>query len=295
MSGWRIVVVSSRAKLELKLNYLVIRKPDGINRVHIEEINTLIIESTAVSFTSSLMEALVRTKICIIFCDSKHLPFSQLMPLSGSHNASSKISIQIAWQDEIKAHVWANIVKEKITKQAECLLQYSEPAYRSLLSYAEEVADYDLTNREGHAAKVYFNTLFGHDFYRTAECKINSALDYGYSILLAAVAREIAANGYITQIGIFHHNVFNGYNLASDLMESFRPLVDFKVAHIEFENDLNLTREEKNILVNVLNETVYIDGHKTEVVNAVRIYVHSVLYALEKEDVSLIKNYMYEF
>ena len=149
----------------------------------------------------------------------------------------------------------------------------------------------DATNREGHAAKVYFNALFGLDFTRTEDNLNNAALNYGYSIILSAFTREVVANGYLTQLGLFHDNMFNQFNLASDLMEPFRILVDRKVIEMEL---VQLEHEEKMELVNVLNGEVQIDGKMQYVNNAIKIYCKSVFDALNEDDSSLIRFYRIE-
>jgi CRISPR-associated endonuclease Cas1 subtype II len=154
-----------------------------------------------------------------------------------------------------------------------------------------EIEFADTTNREGHAAKVYFNALFGMDFTRTAENSTNAALNYGYGIILSAFNREIVANGYITQIGLFHDNMFNQFNLGSDLMEPFRPLVDRKVKMLKpqkFEHD------EKMQILTLLEDEVEIAGRKEYVNNAIKIYCRSVFDALNDNEASLIKFYRNE-
>ena len=139
-----------------------------------------------------------------------------------------------------------------------------------LREYVQQMQWNDATNREGHAAKVYFNALFGMDFSRSQDCPINAALNYGYSLILSAVNREIVTNGYITQLGLFHDNMFNQFNLGSDLMEPFRVLVDRKVFDmtlIEFEH------EEKMQLVNLLNEEVIMDGKHYVILNAIGVRI----------------------
>ena len=157
-----------------------------------------------------------------------------------------------------------------------------------LSSYLREIVWNDETNREGHAAKVYFNALFGMDFTRTEDNFVNAALNYGYSIILSAFTREVVANGYITQLGLFHDNMFNQFNLASDLMEPFRILVDREVIGMKL---LQFEHEEKMQLVNILNQEIQIDGKTQYVNNAIKIYCKSVFDALEEDDSSLIRFY----
>ena len=158
-------------------------------------------------------------------------------------------------------------------------------------TYLKEITWNDGTNREGHAAKVYFNSLFGLDFTRTEDSLINAALNYGYSVLMSAFAREIVASGYLTQLGIFHDNMFNQFNLASDLMEPFRILIDREVLMMTLEV---FQHSEKMQLVNVLNHEVRIDGKVQYVINAIKIYCISVFDALSEDDSALIRFYKSE-
>lgn len=190
--SWRIVVISKRAKLDYQLGYMVVRSEE-ITKVHLGEIATVLIESTAVSITTSLMAELIKKKIKVIFCDEKRNPSSELVSYYGSHDTSNKVRCQIKWLPETKEAVWTEIVSEKIRKQKE-LLEYLGKEESGLLdSYIKEIQWNDETNREGHAAKVYFNALFGMGFTRTADSVENAALNYGYSIILSAFTREITA------------------------------------------------------------------------------------------------------
>lgn len=290
--SWRTVVVSSRAKLEMKLNYLIIRS-DTAQKIYLSEIGTLLIENTAVAITASLMCELMQRKINVIFCDEKRSPCFELSPYYGSHDTSRKIRNQIACPQEKMDKIWTQIVKHKIQKQME-LMQYYKFAQESelLKQYIIEIEPGDSTNREGHAAKVYFNALFGQEFSRNSPCVDNSALNYGYAIILSAFNREIISNGYITQLGIFHNNIFNRFNLSSDLMEPFRPIVDKLVLKSKFEN---FGPPEKKVMVDVLNKDVFIENKTQYVGNAIKIYCKSVLDCLFGDETSEMLIYEYEF
>ena len=286
--SWRTVVVSKSAKLDYQMGYMVVRQEET-TKIFLNEISTVVIETTAVSITGTLLCELVKNKIKVIFCDEKRNPSSELMPYYGSHDTSAKIRNQIAWNDDIKATVWTEIVTEKIRKQKELLERIGKDEEAMLLqNYIKEIQYGDSTNREGHAAKVYFNALFGKEFTRTADCNINAALNYGYSILLSSFTREIVANGYITQLGLFHDNMFNQFNLASDLMEPFRQIVDELVYDMELGT---FEKEEKMKLVNILNQTVRINDRSEYVNNAVKIYCKSIFDALGDMDIAMIKFY----
>ena len=275
--SWRSVIISRRCKLDYKMGYLVIRGEDT-KRVYLDEIAILVLENPAVSLTGCLMEALMEKKVRVIFCDSKRLPVSEVVPYHGSHNSSLKVRQQSAWTQEARALIWRAIITEKIAKQAGFLRELGcEREFALLDDYCRNVELNDETNREGHAAKVYFNALFGKDFSRDKDCAVNAALNYGYSLLLSAVNREICANGYLTQLGIFHDNVFNHFNLGCDLMEPFRPLVDH---HVKTAEPRKFGKEEKAALLNLLNKEVTVDGNRSVLLHALELYTRSVLDAI---------------
>lgn len=288
--SWRIIVISKRAKLDYQLGFMVVRS-DEITKIHLGEISTILIESTAVSITTSLLAELTKKKIKVIFCDEKRNPSSELISYYGSHDTSNKVRHQIAWKQNTKEAIWTEIVTEKIRKQKEFLELLNKEEAILLDSYIKEISWNDESNREGHAAKVYFNALFGLDFTRTADSPINAGLNYGYTIILSAFCREVVANGYITQLGLFHDNMFNQFNLASDLMEPFRILVDQKVYSMRYSE---LEHDQKMELVNILNQEVRIDGKIQYVNNAIKIYCKSIFDALNENDSSLIRFYSFE-
>lgn len=288
--SWRIVVITNRAKLDYKVGCMEIRT-DKITKIHLSEISTLVIESTAVSITTSLISELVKKKIKIIFCDEKRNPLCETQSYYGSHDTSAKVREQVTWNDDVKGHVWTEIITEKIRNQARVLKHFNKSEFMQLEEYINEVEFRDETNREGHAAKVYFNAMFGMGFSRSQDIPINAALNYGYTIILSAVNREIVKNGYITQLGLFHDNMFNQFNLGSDLMEPFRTLIDVKVMGMNF---IELEHKGKMDLISVLNDEVIIDGKRQYVNNAIAIYCRSVFDAINENDVSLIKFYKNE-
>lgn len=277
--SWRTVVISSKCKLSYKNNYLIVRN-DDVKMIHLSEMNTLVIDTTLVSITTMLLCELLDRKIKVIFCDEKHNPKGEVMPYYGSHNTSKKVMQQSKWDDEIKSLVWQKIIKQKISNQSRVLKINQKQNFDKLMEYYNDVQINDSTNREGHSAKVYFNSLFGMNFSRGLDEDINSALDYGYAILLSSINREVTSNGYITQLGINHKNEFNQFNLSCDLMEPFRPVVDKLV----YQNkDFTFDKDFKYKLINILNEKVRVDGGEYFVSNAIPLYVNGVFKALESK------------
>jgi len=285
---WRIVIISSTCKLDLKLNHLVIRGEE-LRRVHLSEIAVLMIENTAISLTAALLCELNKRKIKVIFCDEKRNPYGEMLPYYGSHDSTDKLRTQISWDSEMAGIVWAEIVKDKIRKQATLLREYNQCRQAELIeSYIAGVQPNDVTNREGHAAKVYFNALYGMDFTRRDESVTNACMNYGYAILLSAFNREITSAGYFTQLGLFHDNIFNPFNLGSDLMEPFRPLVDKCVLEM---NPENLGPDEKKKLADILNQEVRIDDKNNYLINAIRIYCRSVFDSMNDKDLAKLRFY----
>lgn len=289
--SWRTVVIDSQSKLDYKMGYLVVRNTET-KKVLLDEIAVLLIENPAVSITGFLMEALIEKKIKVIFCDSKRNPIAELVPHHGCHDSTEKIRTQMAWDAMTKGLVWHDIVSEKIRKQSDFLVEIGHNQQAEmLLQYLTQIELADVTNREGHAAKVYFNALFGMDFTRSADIPINAALNYGYSLILSTFNREISANGYLTQLGIFHSNTYNHFNLACDFMEPFRVLVDRRVY---LQRPIQFEKEEKHQMWQIFDQKVLIDGQKQFLRNAIKIYTKSVLDAINDKDSSKIKFFSIE-
>lgn len=289
--SWRTVVITRQAKLEEKLNYLYVRDAESTTKIHLSEISVLMIESTAVSLTASLLCELSKRKIKVIFCDEKRSPQSELVSYNDGCDTSLKLKKQIAWTEDFKKAVWIEIVREKILMQANLLYEMKKEECDMLYRYIDEICFGDSTNREGHAAKVYFNSLFGKDFTRQNDSPTNAALNYGYSLILSCFNREIVALGYTTKLGLFHDNMFNCFNLSSDLMEPFRPLVDREVCTM-FGDAFG--KEEKAQLLSVLNQNVQFCGKSQTVANAIRLYCKCVTDALCENDLGKLRFYRNE-
>ena len=286
MSGWRVIVITGRSKLDLRYNSISIRRDNGTDFIHIGEVNTLILETTTISITAALMCELIKQKVKVIFCDEKSNPHFELLPFYGSHDCSAKIKEQIAWTDFLKESLWTVIVTEKIENQMKLLKKLNKEEHRILQEYASQIEHNDNTNREGHSAKIYFSALFGNNFSRNKENSLNAFLNYGYQILLSTFNKEIVANGYLTQIGLFHKNMFNYYNLSSDLMEPFRVIID-ELAYKE--NPQKFEKDEKRKLQNILNFKYRINENNHYLSEVIKIYTKSIFDALNSNDLSLVR------
>ena len=283
--SFRTIVVKSRCKLECSLNYLVCRAPESESRICLDEISTLIIQNTGVAITAALLSMLMEKKIKVLFCDSRSNPQGELIPYYGAYNGLEKIRSQISWRADIKDLVWRLITQRKIRGQAANLELIGQiEAATKLRDYSDAVEIGDVTNREGHAAKVYFNACFGLEFNRGQDCPINAFLNYGYSIILSAINREIKNFGYLTELGVHHIGKENPFNLSCDFMEPLRPFID-KIVLDGCVNKDNFKSE----MINCLNKDVKFDGKTMYFDNAIHLYVQSLFSALNEEDVRRIK------
>ena len=234
----------------------------------------------AVNITGIALYELTRNKIKVVFCDEKRDPYGELIGYYGSHNCAKQLRKQLGWSGAAMGFVGTEIVTQKIRNQAAVLRKYGFDERASMLDgYAAEVVHGDTANREGHAAKVYFNTLFGMSFTREKDCNVNSALNYGYAVLLSCINREVVACGRLTQLGLTHRNEFNEFNLSCDLIEPFRVLVDEDVF---LNRDKPFGKERKFELVGLLNKRV-VYGKEFCLNDAVGSYVRNVFDCLDSD------------
>ncbi len=279
--SFRTVVISNQSKLNYKNRFLVVKQDNDEKYIHLSEIDTIIVDSIAVSISSYLLKELSDNKINIIFCDEKHNPFGELSSYYSSHNTSKKIQNQIKWTKENKDKMWQKIIKNKIINQALMLNKINSDKYELLLSYIEDVLPSDKTNREGHAAKVYFNELFGKDFVRNESDNINAALNYGYAILLSTINKEVISNGYLTQLGIHHKNEFNEFNLSCDLMEPFRIIID---NFVYYNQKRELNTEYKLDIINIFNNRYNYENKNYVLKDIIKMFVKNTLESLNEPD-----------
>lgn len=287
--SFRTVMITNPSRLSYKNRFLVVKQDLEEKYIHLSEIDTVIVDSISVSVSSYLLKELLDYKINIIFCDDKHNPCGELQSLYGRHNSSKQMLKQVKWLESRKKELWTSIIKNKILNQALFLRFIDHDQYMLLEQYVDEVRLDDKTNREGHAAKVYFNALFGKDFARNKDSSINAALNYGYAVLLSTFNKEIVLNGYITQLGIHHKNEFNPYNLACDLMEPFRMVIDY---YVYLHRDCEFNLEYKKGLVDLFNCDFLYHNKNYTLKDIIRLYTKNVLDCME--GTSKYKDFLYE-
>lgn len=278
--AFRTIFIESQCRCSYQGGYLVVRKTDDTKKIHLSEISSIILQNTQVYLSAYLLAELAKCKISLVVADEKCNPIGQYLPLYGAHNASKRVAEQLSWGEPIKKRVWQQVVKEKIRQQAR-LLEENDliDAAKALYASREEVKSGDTTNREAHAARLYFTALFGRDFSRDEDTSINAALNYGYAFLLSMVNREIVSRGYLTQCGICHRNEYNQFNFSCDLMEPFRPIVD----HIanKYAQEL-FDQEVRRFLGDLGNHIVVYKGGSYRLHSVVSLFIQDCLAALNK-------------
>jgi CRISP-associated protein Cas1 len=278
--GWRTVIVNTHSKLSYKNNHLIFKDATRTEMIHLSEVDILLLETTDIVLSTMLIKRLVDENILVIFCDDKRLPTAHLMPYYARHDSSLQLSKQIDWEEAVKAEVWTHIISQKILNQS---IYLSECGFieksQSVMNLYHSLELFDPSNREGHSARIYFNTLFGNDFNRELDNEINTSLDYGYTLLLSMFAREVVLSGCMTQLGLKHANQFNQFNLASDIMEPFRPIID----QIVYENRNHSFVKIKRELFTIFSDTFQYNNKEMYLTNIVSDYTKKVIKALNNK------------
>ena len=278
--GWRLVIITQHAKLTYSMQMMIVQTRDGINQIPIEDINLLLVSTTQAVITSALISKLAQNQTKIIFVDEKDNPIVETAVYYPGARNIAKLKEQFNWDEHLKELLWTKIVSQKIKNQIAVLENY-HLAKDDVQNELDQLEINDESNREAIAARKYFMLLFDKNFVRRDTSAVNAALDYGYAILLSSFNREIVMNGYLTYFGIHHCSQENQFNLASDLMEPFRPFVDYWVkAHEEIKE---LTPDIKYGLVELLSLEIKFNGKSTLLTNAITVYTRECLKFLSGE------------
>jgi len=240
----RTLYFSVPCHLSVKNKQLIIniKEENKIQTIPVEDIGYVLLENNQISFTLNLLEELNNNNVGVIFCNSKHNPNAMLLNLDGHHLQGELFRQQIEVSEPMKKNLWKQTIEAKILNQV-ALLQKIGKENRDIIVYSRNVKSGDSENREGAASRLYWPRLFGNEFVRDRYGPPpNQMLNYGYTILRAAVARALCGSGLLPTLGIQHHNRYNAYCLADDIMEPYRPFVD------EMVYDLNVKYPEMQIL-----------------------------------------------
>ncbi|MBR1861487.1 MAG: type II CRISPR-associated endonuclease Cas1 [Lachnospiraceae bacterium] len=256
--AYRIVMIESEASLALKLNNLIVNKGEGDIWIPLDDISVIVIDNLCISLTARMLSVLAEKNIAVFLTNQEHLPIGYFSSYDNHSRAFKVIGHQISKDKSFYDSFWRQIVVSKIANQRKALrlIGKGDLVDKQLNDLSINVTDGDLTNREAHAAKLYFNTMMECSFSRGNEdILLNSGLDYAYAIIRAFIARCCVGYGLNTQIGIHHKNEYNRFNLVDDLIEPIRPFADVFVYKMMLGADY-FTREHRRSIVNILNHKV---------------------------------------
>lgn len=277
--GWRNMVITQHAKVSYSMHLLVIQTDQDKYHVPISDIQLLLIGTTQAVITSAAVCALAEAHVKVIFTDHQGEPICETTDYYPTRRTADLVRKQINWPLTRIENLWTKNIGSKIQNQIQ-VIEFIGNDAQPLIDELDKLELNDATNREAVVANKYFTALFGTEFQRRNFDPINAALNYGYSVLLSLVNREIVSNGYLTCIGIHHENNENEFNLGSDLMEPFRPIIDQWVSQQRFKE---FTPDIKIGLVAVLSVAITFNGRQTYLSNAISEHVANCLHFLSGE------------
>jgi CRISPR-associated protein Cas1 len=291
MTGRIIEISDPLASLSMSRGFLIVKiNANEKARIALEDIGILILNATGATITTNLLNSLLEAGAMIVVLGKNYLPSGIFYPTNPHYLHKQKINLQIESSKPLEKRLWQQVVKAKILNQAAILSYFSGEDEKQLFELAKKVSSGDKENLEAQAARKYWQKLFGTDFRRNFEKPgINSILNYGYAVLRAATARAIFASGLHPAIGIFHSNQENAFCLVDDLMEPFRPIVDFVAKKIVDENKeiTELTPEIKRNLTKVLSLDLSTSAGITPISNCLTKLCQSFVRSLENGEASL--------
>ncbi len=280
--GWKVVEINTDEFFKLYLNNLLLDRKTEKILINIKDIDTLIIHNSRASISLKLLNRLTSENVNVIIFNESYEPQSVIFPYNGHYNSFKNFNNQLNWTQIYKFNCWKDIIKQKIFNQFHLLKNEKLISLKNeklLFSYIKNIKPFDITNREGHASKIYWNSLMGMNFIRDQKCItspiINAMLNYGYAILRSLVIRSIVKKGLDPRISFFHKSWTNFFSLASDLMEPFRPLVDKIV--LKNKNTNLFSYKIKDELINIINTKILYEGKMHYLNRVVDMFIDSIV------------------
>jgi CRISPR-associated protein Cas1 len=288
---WRSVVISQPAKLKREHFSLVIEQEQSA-RVPFEDIAVIVLNNREITLTHPVLSACADYGIALYSTGDNHQPNGVFLPFLSHSRATRMMRLQLGIDKPQTKRAWAELVKVKISNQALCLKLAQKGDFERLESYANRVRSGDTENMEAQASSYYFPQLFGKGFYRAQECWVNAMLDYGYAIMRGAITRALVAHGFQPNIGLFHRSEQNAFNLADDMIEPYRALVDLHVynaisPHADPLAELKPT--DKIALVALLNTDIKMPRGNMSVLASIEQVTESLLRLYEGGNESILE------
>lgn len=286
---WRSVVISKPAKLKREHFALVVEQEQSA-RVPFEDIAVIILNHREITLTHPVLSACGEYGIGLFSTGDNHQPNGVFIPFLSHSRATRMMRLQLALDKPTGKRAWALMVQAKIQNQAFCMKTMSAGDHERLLSYARRVRSGDTSNMEAQASTYYFPQLFGRNFHRGQNSWTNAALDYGYAVMRGVIARGLVAHGFHPSIGLFHASEQNAFNLADDLIEPYRAIVDLHVAtHLKSDPETELSPADKADLVSLLNIDVAMPRGVMSVLASVEQAVESLIRVIDGSNETLLE------
>ncbi len=288
--AFRHIFIEKPAHIKTQNLQLILDQEDNQISVPIEDIATITLDCHDITITARCMSTLLAGGVVISWCSEKHQPVGLSLPYNINYSPLDKLKKQLSASIVLKKKIWQSIIKQKILNQSKVLSYFKkDKGSEELSSIAFMVQSGDTTNREGCAARAYFVELFGKNFCRDSPIVLNSCLNYGYAIVRSIICRQLVSLGLVTQLGIFHKNQYNPFNLADDCIEPFRPIVDKKIAELNLLSEITyLDSHTKKMIATILDERLIVNNQKMNISEAVRRLCESYFQAIEVKDANLI-------
>lgn len=292
MAGWRTVFVSKPCKLSLKQLQLVYEPHEEEPiRVPLEDITVIVLETTQALMTTALLSKIAEKNIALFSCDDYHTPNGLFIPFHQHSRLSQIAHLQQKVKEPLKKRLWQKVIKQKLENQANCLKMF-EIENSMLLRLKEHVRSGDSDHLEAYGARLYWGALF--DAFKRDQKgydPINAALNYGYAIVRGAVARSLVSYGLLPTFGIFHRSELNAYNLADDMIEPLRPVVDKLVKELALEDKLDaaLGVPLKVELLNLLNKEMLLEDERVSLLYVCDVMAKTLVKSMREADAKALK------
>lgn len=286
----RVVLFSNPAYLSVSNNQLVARTPDDdkpLTTIPVEDIGVIVLDNRQITITLGLLDLMLQNNVAVVSCDSRHLPVGLQLPLDGNTLQSERFKYQIEASQPLKKQLWQQTIQTKILNQKAVLNMFSDVETGNMDAWSRQVRSGDPDNLEARAAVYYWRNIFAPSiigFVRDPDGDMpNSLLNYGYAIVRAMMARALVSAGLMPTLGIHHHNRYNAYCLADDIMEPYRPFVDIEVVNIMNDykdvddEDFVVDKELKRRLLSLPVMDTIIDGKRRPMINAIEVTATSLM------------------
>jgi CRISPR-associated endonuclease Cas1 subtype II len=282
-SAWKTIYIESPGKISLQLNHLIIENDVETIDYPLIDIDLIIITNNQTIITLPIVVYCMENHIHILIQSNKHLPVGTITPTVSHHDSRDKLIEQMNWKQNQLDWFWRQIVINKITNQLEVLKKLNLHPNLKFHHKIDLVDEGDTKNIEGQFAKMYFPLMFAKTFKRFQDDPINHGLNYGYSIIHSLIQRHLTILGFHTQLGLHHKSKTNPYNLAYDLIEPFRPIVDFIIAN-KFKDQFN-----KNMIADLFNYQIKVEGKIYEFKDGIYYYINKLMNYLNSGELTYAK------